>query len=206
MSDIAHIAATIFRHAAGRERFLVAIAGPPGSGKSTLAERLLELLVEAPAALVAMDGFHFDNQVLKERGLLDRKGAPETFDFDGFKTTLQRLRSVSGDIAVPLFDREADLARAGASVVRAGDRIVVVEGNYLLLNEAPWNELAGLFDYTVFLDVPRGALAHRLVQRWLDHGLSEEEARERAFSNDMVNAERVIASLMEPDVTIRFEE
>ena len=202
MSDIAHLAATIFRHAAGRERFLVAIAGPPGSGKSTLAERLLELLAEAPAALVAMDGFHFDNQVLKERGLLERKGAPETFDFHGFKSMLQRLKSLSNDIAVPLFDREADLARAGAAVVKASDRIVVVEGNYLLLNEAPWNELAGLFDYTVFLDVPRGALAHRLVQRWIDHGMPEEEARARAFSNDMVNAERVIASRIEPNLEI----
>jgi pantothenate kinase len=206
MSDIAHLAATIFRHAAGRERFLVAIAGPPGSGKSTLAERLLELLAEAPAALVAMDGFHFDNQVLKERGLLERKGAPETFDFDGFKSMLQRLKSLSDDIAVPLFDREADLARAGAAVVKAGDRIVVVEGNYLLLDEAPWNELAGLFDYTVFLDVPRGALAHRLVQRWIDHGMPEEEARERAFSNDMVNAERVISAMIEPNLTIKFAQ
>jgi pantothenate kinase len=205
MSDIAHIAATIFRHAAGRERFLVAIAGPPGSGKSTLAERLRELLAEAPAALVPMDGFHFDNQVLTALGHLDKKGAPETFDFYGFKSMLQRLKSGGGDIAVPLFDREADLARAGASVVKASDRIVVVEGNYLLLNEAPWNELAGLFDFTAFLDVPRGALAHRLVQRWLDHGLSEEEARERAFANDMVNAERVVAALIAPNVTITFE-
>lgn len=202
MSDIAHLAATIFRNAAGRERFLVAIAGPPGSGKSTLAARLLELLAEAPAALVPMDGFHFDNQVLKERGLLDRKGAPETFDFDGFRSMLRRLKSGGGDIAVPLFDREEDLARAGAAVVKTNDRIVVVEGNYLLLNEAPWGELAMLFDYAVFLDVPRGALAHRLVQRWIDHGMPEEEARKRAFSNDMVNVERVIASRIEPDLVI----
>lgn len=205
MSDIAHLAATIFRHAAGRGRFLVAIAGPPGSGKSTLAERLLELLADAPAALVAMDGFHFDNSVLAASGRLEKKGAPETFDFDGFKSMLRRLKSGSGEIAVPLFDREADLARAGAAVVRPSDRIVVVEGSYLLFNEAPWNELAPLFDFTVFLDVPRGALAHRLVQRWIDHGMPEEEARERAFSNDMVNAERVIAALMEPNITIRFE-
>lgn len=206
MSDIAHLAATIFRKAAGRDRFVVAIAGAPGSGKSTLAQRLLELLTEAPAALVPMDGFHYDNAVLDARGHRKRKGSPDTFDFEGFAATLKRLKAGGADIAVPLFDREADLARAGASIVTASDRIVVVEGNYLLLDEAPWSGLAGLFDYTVFLDVPRGVLAHRLVQRWLDHGLSEAAARERAFSNDMVNAERVIAALRKPDLTISFEE
>lgn len=206
MSDIAHLAATIFRQATGRDRFVVAIAGPPGSGKSTLAERLLELLSEAPAALVPMDGFHFDNAVLAARGHMKTKGAPDTFDVEGLAAMLRRLKAGGADVAVPLFDREADLARAGASVVRASDRIVIVEGNYLLLDEAPWKDLAGLFDFTVFLDVPRGVLAHRLVQRWLDHGLSEEAARERAFSNDMVNAERVIAALVEPSLTITFEE
>jgi pantothenate kinase len=206
MSDIAHLAATIFRQAAGRERFMVAIAGPPGAGKSTTGERLRELLSDAPAALVPMDGFHLDNRILNERGHRARKGAPDTFDFGGLKAMLERLKTGGGDIAVPLFDRDEDFARGSASIVRASDRIVLVEGNYLLLDEAPWNELAALFDFTVFLDVPRGPLAHRLVQRWISHGLSEEEARQRAFTNDMPNAERVISAMIAPDVTIRFEE
>jgi len=190
MSDIAHLAAELFRRAAGRDRFIVGIAGPPASGKSTLAERLRALLGEA-AALVPMDGFHLDNAVLSARQLLARKGAPETFDFDGFEATLKRLRAPGADVVVPLFDRAADLARAGAGIVPASARFVIVEGNYLLLDEEPWTRLAGLFDRTVYLDVPRGELAHRLVQRWIDHGLSEQAARERAFSNDMVNVQRV---------------
>lgn|SRR5690606_25278007 len=190
MSDIAHLAAELFRRAAGRDRFIVGIAGPPASGKSTLAERLRTLLGEA-AALVPMDGFHLDNAVLSARQLLARKGAPETFDFDGFEATLKRLRAPGADVVVPLFDRVADLARAGAGIVPASARFVIVEGNYLLLDEEPWTRLAGLFDRTVYLDVPRGELAHRLVQRWIDHGLSEQAARERAFSNDMVNVQRV---------------
>ena len=190
MSDIAHLAAELFRRAAGRDRFIVGIAGPPASGKSTLAERLRTLLGEA-AALVPMDGFHLDNAVLSARQLLARKGAPETFDFDGFEATLKRLRAPGADVVVPLFDRAADLARAGAGIVPASARFVIVEGNYLLLDEEPWTRLAGLFDRTVYLDVPRGELAHRLVQRWIDHGLSEQAARERAFSNDMVNVQRV---------------
>lgn len=206
MSEIAQLAAKIFRKASGRDRFLVAVAGAPGSGKSTLAAQLVELLAEAPAALVPMDGFHFDNQVIERRGLLKRKGAPETFDFDGLKAMLMRLRTGGADVAVPVFDRTADLARASAAIVAANDRIVIVEGNYLLFDEAPWNTLTELFDCTIFLDVPRGVLAHRLVQRWLDHGLPEAEARERAFSNDMVNVERVVASRRQPDVEVEYKE
>lgn len=202
MSDIAHLAAELFRKAAGRDRFLIAVAGAPGAGKSHLAERLVELLSEASAAVVPMDGYHYDNAVLSARGLLPRKGAPETFDFAGFETLLQRLRAGGEDVAVPLFDRSADLARAGASVVPAATRFVIVEGNYLLLDEDPWRRLHGLFDWRIFLDVPRSDLARRLVQRWVDHGMSEDAARERAFSNDMANADRVIDRRREPDLVI----
>lgn len=202
MSDIAHLAADLFRRAAGRDRYMVAIAGAPGAGKSHFAARLAELLAQASAVIVPMDGFHFDNAVLSERGLLARKGAPESFDFAGFETLLRRLRAGGEDVAAPVFDRGADLARAGACVVPAQTRFVIVEGNYLLLDEAPWNRLPGLFDRRVFLDVPRGELARRLVQRWLDHGLSREAARERAFSSDMVNAERILERRCEADLVI----
>jgi len=204
VSDIAHLAAELFRRAAGSPRFMVAVAGPPGAGKSHLAARLHELLAAASAAIVPMDGFHYDNAVLSGRQLLARKGAPETFDLAGFEALLRRLRAGGEDVAVPLFDRSADLARAGASIVPAATRFVIVEGNYLLLDEDPWRRLSGLFDWRVFLDVPRAELARRLVQRWVDHGLSPQAARERAFGNDMANAERVFARRLEPDVVIAF--
>lgn len=203
MSDIAHLAAELFRRAAGRGRFVVAVAGAPGAGKSALAARLGELLGEA-SAVVAMDGFHLDNALLSARGLLPRKGAPESFDFPGFEALLRRLRSPGDEVAVPVFDRTADFARAGAAVVPASARFVIVEGNYLLLDEAPWDRLAELFDWTVFLDVPRGELAHRLVQRWIDQGMEPKAARERAFGNDMVNAERVIDRRRGADTVIAF--
>lgn len=202
MSEIAHLAATLFRKASGRQRVIVAIAGPPGAGKSTLAETLLPLLPEGQAVIVAMDGFHYDNSVLEARGLAARKGAPETFDFEGFRHVLERLRRADAEVAAPLFDRKADLARAGAALVPSDARFVIVEGNYLLLDESPWYGLSPLFDLTVWLDVPSSELERRLVQRWLDHGLSPEEARLRAFTNDLPNAERVITGRRQPDVTI----
>ncbi len=202
MSDLAHLAATLFRKAHGRSRLMVAIAGPPGAGKSTFAEALAPLLPAGSAAIVPMDGFHYDNAVLDRLGLRHRKGAPETFDFDGLRHLIERLRKADAPVAVPLFDRASDLARGGAAIVGPEIRFVLVEGNYLLLDESPWYGLAPLFDYTVFLDVSRGELAHRLVRRWVDHGMSEQAARERAFGNDMPNAERVLGARRRADTVI----
>ncbi len=159
------LARDILERAAGRRRILVAIAGAPGSGKSTLAEALLaELEAQAPgdAALVPMDGFHYDDVVLAARGLLSRKGAPETFDVDGFAAALARIRAADRPVAVPVFDRELEIARAGGRIVGPEAPVVLVEGNYLLLDMAPWDALAPLFDLTLFLPVPEAELARRL--------------------------------------------
>jgi pantothenate kinase len=204
MTEIAHLAATLFRKAAGRKRLVAAIAGPPGAGKSTLVETLLPLLPEGSAAIVAMDGFHFDNAVLDARGLRARKGAPETFDFAGFEALLKRIASEEGDVAVPVFDRAADLARAGSAIIGPDVRFVIVEGNYLLLDEAPWSRLAPLFDYSVFLDVDEGELERRLVERWLEHGHDAEAARARALSNDLPNARRVMAARRAADLVLKL--
>jgi pantothenate kinase len=202
MSEIAHLAATLFRKASTRKRLMVAIAGPPGAGKSAFAEALLPLLPEGSAAVVPMDGFHYDNAVLDARGLRRRKGAPETFDFEGFRHVLERLRTADSDVAVPLFDRMADVSRGSAAVISADARFVLVEGNYLLLDESPWYGLSPLFDVSVWLHVPPGELEERLVQRSLDCGETADAARRRVISNDMPNAERVIASRRQADVTI----
>ena len=185
MSELAHIAALIFKRAAGRDRILVAIAGPPGSGKSTLAEALCDALVAGgqSAAVVAMDGFHFDDRVLEARGLRARKGAPETFDAGGLAHLLRRLREREADVAVPVFDRSIEIARAGGAVIASDARIVLVEGNYLLLDEEPWSAMAPLFDMSIYLDVPAGELeAFRIsksVPLWgseLTEGLLAPEA------------------------------
>ncbi|WEF22892.1 hypothetical protein [Paracoccus sp. S3-43] len=125
------------------------MAGAPGSGKSTLAEALVARLDDA--VLVPMDGFHLDDRVLSARGLLARKGAVETFDAEGFAVLVERLALRGTEVIFPVFDRSREIAVAGAGVVAPHHRIVVIEGNYLLLDAAPWNRLR--FDLTVWLDV-----------------------------------------------------
>jgi len=202
MSEIASIAAAIFKRAAKAERFVVAIAGPPGSGKSTLAERLHEVLPADKSAVVSMDGFHFDDIVLNHRGLRSRKGAPETFDYAGFSALLKRIRGREPEIAIPVFDRSMELSRAGASVIGPEVKFVLVEGNYLLLDEEPWSALGSLFDYTIFVDVPRSELERRLMDRWRDHGKSDDDARAWIASNDLPNVERVLARRRKADLVL----
>ena len=200
MQTAQDITARIVQRASDRRRIIVALAGPPGAGKSTLSERLLAALPEGEAALVPMDGFHFDNAVLDVMGLRDRKGAPETFDCAGLVATLRRIRSGEDDVAVPLFDREADLARAGAAIIPVGARLILVEGNYLLLDRAPWSELAPLFDLTIFIDVPMAELERRMLARWSDLGRSEEAARAWVEGNDLPNARLVIEGSRQADI------
>lgn len=187
------------------DRLIVAIAGPPGAGKSTISEYLREAINKGeagPAVVVPMDGFHLDNAILDERGLRSRKGSPPTFDCAGFAVLLERLKNTQDDIVIPVFDRTLDLARAGASIVRADHRILLVEGNYLLLNEPPWTRLMPFFDMTVFLDVPFAELERRLIQRWLNHGHEPDAARERALSNDIPNAQLVVSTSRKADYVV----
>ena len=174
-------------------RILVAIAGAPGSGKSTLAIELARRMnaQKIAAEVVPMDGFHLDNAILDQRGLRRRKGAPETFDAQGFVHLIRRL-SDPVEVFVPVFDRSRDLAIAGATVVSESCQVVIVEGNYLLFDEQPWSDLAPLWTLSAQLAVPMPELRARLIQRWLSQGLSRAAATRRAESNDIPNAQRVI--------------
>jgi pantothenate kinase len=197
----AQLAATIRAKAQAQGRFLTALAGPPGAGKSTLAAELVAALGQ-DAKAVPMDGFHYDDAVLIARGARARKGAPDTFDVAGFRHLLTRLRS-EDEVAIPLFDRDLEISRAGADIVGPDDRILIVEGNYLLLNEAPWPDLAPLFDLTIWIDVPEAELDRRLMARWAHYGKTPAEARAWIDSNDMPNIRRVVAGSRPADLVIR---
>lgn len=176
-----------------RPRVILALAGAPAAGKSTLAAALLRRLrgQKVPADVVQLDGFLLDSAVLDARGLRLRKGAPETMDAQGFLALVRRLKS-GGEVVAPIFDRSRDLAIAGAQVVPEGCRVVICEGNYLLFDEDPWRELVPLWDLTARLDVPLPELRARLIQRWLDQGLSRAAATRRAEGNDVPNARRIL--------------
>lgn len=180
-------------------RSLVALAGPPGAGKSTLAERLASHL-GPEAAVLPMDGFHLDNETLYARGLFARKGAPDTFDVAGFAACLKALKEANGPVFVPTFDRAADAVVPNGAVISADARIILVEGNYLLLDTENWRALHPLWELRVLIDVARPVLHARLVSRWLDHGLSQDAARRRAEENDLVNADTVRLHSIAPDI------
>lgn len=187
----------------GGRRHLVAVAGAPASGKSLLSAALRDTLQRAGhrAEVVPMDGFHLDNTVLDARGLRARKGAPETFDAEGFIALIARLRG-GAEVVYPVFDRGRDLSIAGAGVVPTGCDFVIVEGNYLLFDAAPWSALAGMWDFSIWLDTPEATLRARCIARWLAHGHTPAQARARAEGNDLANARRIMAAPLPADMTL----
>jgi pantothenate kinase len=196
----ADLADLIRQKAKGQGRFLVALAGPPAAGKSTLAAELVTALGQGAKA-VPMDGFHYDDAVLIARGARARKGAPDTFDVQGFLHLLRRLRH-EAEVAIPLFDRALEISRAGADIIGPADQILVVEGNYLLFDQAPWPEAAALFDLTVWIDVPMAELERRLLLRWAMYGKTDVEARAWIEGNDLPNIRVVIAGSAPADVVL----
>jgi len=186
-------------------RCVVAIAGAPGSGKSTVSDLLqaeLTTQLKLSTQVVPMDGFHFDNAILQQRGLQSRKGSPQTFDVDGLESLLKRLTCRPAvEVAVPVFDRENDLSRASARNIFCETRVILVEGNYLLLDSAPWNSLQPYFDLSIMIHSEEPVLRRRLMKRWLDLDLEQEDARRKVEANDLPNAITVLSQSAQPDLT-----
>lgn len=191
----------------GQGRVIAAIAGPPGSGKSTVAERIVDDLnarQAGTAAVLPMDGYHYDDLHLVPAGLRPRKGAPDTFDVGGLYHTLKRIRARDEDfVAVPVFDRDIEIARAGARMIAADVPVIVVEGNYLLLGTDPWSRLRPLFDVAVLVDVPESVLRERLRARWVHYGLSETDIDWKLDGNDLPNGRMVMAQSAGEDFRLR---
>ena len=173
---------------------MLAIAGAPGSGKSSVAVELAKQ-IDMACCIIPMDGFHLDNETLMARGLLSAKGAPETFDLAGFHALIEKLQTGETN-QFPIFDRDKDRTIENGGSVPDGTTMLLFEGNYLLFDQAGWRDLAAKWDASLWLDVPEAVLEQRLIRRWLDQGMGEDKARERAHSNDLVNAKQVLAKAL----------
>ena len=184
--------------ATGPPRRILGIAGAPGSGKSQLAARLVDAL-GARACLVGMDGFHLTNAQLVRLQRLARKGAPDTFDAAGYVALLRRLRTADGPVHAPWFDRAAEEPVSDAVVVAPEVPLVVTEGNYLLLSDGPWREVAGLLDECWYVEVAEQVRLERLIARHVAYGRTPEQARARAYGSDLANARLVEATRSRAD-------
>lgn len=183
---------------------MLGIAGPPAAGKSTLAERLVAAL-GPEAALVPMDGFHLADVELRRLDRRDRKGAPDTFDGAGFVALLRRLRESGPEIVyAPQFRRDLEEPVAGAIPVPPSVRLVVTEGNYLLLSDDPWGRVRPLLDEVWYLDLDQEERLHRLTRRHMAYGRSAAEAAERAGGSDQVNAELIAGTAHRADLVLRL--
>ncbi len=157
---------------ASGERRLLGLAGAPGAGKSTLAQRLVDAL-DPHAVLVPMDGFHLAQAELDRLGRSERKGAPDTFDAAGYAALLRRLRERRDEVVyAPAFRRDLEEPIAGAIGVAAEVPLVVTEGNYLLVDEPPWDAVRGLLDEAWFLAPDESARVAWLTARHVAFGRS----------------------------------
>jgi pantothenate kinase len=191
---------------AGRRRVL-GIAGPPGAGKSTLAEALAAGVAARghDVVVVPMDGFHLAQSQLERLGRADRKGAPDTFDAAGFVALLRRIADPGPDVVyAPAFDRALEEPIAGAIAIAPEAVLVIVEGNYLLLDESPWSEARGLLDAAWYVRIDAAVRVERLIARHRRFGRAEREAREFVANSDERNAEIVARSAERADLIVNM--
>ena len=175
-----------------KNRYFIALSGPPASGKSTISEKLVKdlTLKGHNSSILQMDGFHYDDQILKQKSLLLKKGAPETFDVMGFLNFLFRLQN-ENEVAIPIFDRSLELSRSSAVIISKETRVVIIEGNYILLKTHPWRELHKFFNSTIMINTKHEILEKRLIERWRSFNIPEEEIKQKVFENDLPNGVNV---------------
>ncbi|MBM2618276.1 nucleoside/nucleotide kinase family protein [Actinoplanes sp. LDG1-06] len=189
-----------------QDRVLIGLTGPPGAGKSTISELLvsgLDELLPGQVALVPMDGYHLAQSAIERMGLADVKGAPETFDGAGYVALLQRLRlETDTTVYAPEFRREIDDAVAAAVAVPPRVRVIITEGNYLLLDTAPWTQVRTLLDEAWYVELDDGTRIDRLVERHVRFKDDPVTAERRARGSDQRNADLVARSKNRADLVL----
>ncbi len=209
---IADLAEGLLRRAAGLpHRLILGIAGVPGAGKSTLARRVaghVHQHTPGAAALAPLDGFHLSQDQLERRGLLERKGAPETFDARAYIQMVRRARHPHRTLHCPAYDRrlhEPAFDDDPLHRVTRQTRIVIAEGNYLLIRRHPWLGLEQALTRTWWIDIPLKRAQQQLMQRHLKVGRTSNQAAHRC-EFDMENARFVLDESGHADRVMRWPE
>jgi pantothenate kinase len=195
--------------AANGARIAIGLAGGPGTGKSTLAAELVTMLNAVrpgSAALVPMDGFHMKHAKIEAMGQTDYKGAPHTFEGAEFVSFLHKLKHATEPVSGPGYSRKIEDTVEDAFTVPGDVRVLIVEGNYLLLTEGPWAGVKPLLDYSLFVHVDRKTAGCRLLKRHGEEGLfSEERNRAHIERNDLPNYDLVEKSKDRADVILSMD-
>ncbi|MFV0427596.1 MAG: nucleoside/nucleotide kinase family protein [Beutenbergiaceae bacterium] len=197
MTDNTTLANRVTKLAQRHDRVMIGVVAAPGAGKSTLVQQLMPILADAglPTVVVPMDGFHLAQDELERLGRADRKGALDTFDGGGYLALLKRLRrNLEPVVYAPQYRRMGLEESIGSAIaVPQATRVVLTEGNYLLVEEQPWVGIADLLDESWFLTVDEDLRQQRLYERHVESGKSPDQARAFTYGSDQTNAQ-VVAS------------
>lgn len=190
----------------GGGRKILGIVAPPGAGKSTLAAHLAAALGNQ-AQVVPMDGFHLSNAALFALNRRQRKGAPDTFDAEGYAQLLQRLRAQQAGqtIYAPEYLRGVEEGIAGSLAIHAGTRLIITEGNYLLLDEDGWSPVRSLLDEAWYLDIDDTVREQRLLARHVEFGKTVQQATDWIASTDTPNARRIERTAARADWRLQLD-
>jgi pantothenate kinase len=188
---------------AGGRRAVLGITGPPAAGKTTLAEELVAALAGDWVAHLPMDGFHLADVELERLGLRDRKGAPDTFDALGYAAMLRRLLADEDDVVyAPGFERVIEQPIAGTIPIERPARLIITEGNYLLLDEPRWRQVRPLLSEVWYTDLDQPERLHRLIARHIRFGKAEAAAVAWATGTDERNAAVIAATRERADLIV----
>ena len=175
-------------------RTIIGIVGKPGAGKSTVVEEIAKRFDSNTVSIIPMDGFHLSNEELISLGRRERKGAPDTFDVEGFTSLIKKVKiNYNIDHTFPIFHREIEASVDNEGIVPKESRVVVIEGNYLFSTDHNWGGIYSLLDHTWFIEIDDEVRVERLIARHIRYGKTPEEAEAWSRGSDEANA-RFIAS------------